>query len=107
MFLIPGTNSCLQCTRRERLPEVQNIAFDYYTQFKNSQFSWTETVRIYLNEVSTESAYIIDYEYSIFSLAQIRRFAVKNMKRPSRKHDSIVHTTLGNIAEFQLEKTYR
>ena len=57
-----------------------------------------------MNEVSTESAYIIDYEYSIFSLAQIRRFAEMDMKRPSRKHGSIVQTTLGNMAEFQLEK---
>ena len=55
-----------------------------------------------MNEVSTESAYIIDYEYSIFSLAQIRRFAEMDMKRPS--HGSIVQTTLGNMAEFQLEK---
>ena len=30
---------------------------------------------IYLNEVSTESAYIIYYEYPIFSLAQIRRLS--------------------------------
>ena len=49
-----------------------------------------------MNEVSTESAYIIDYEYSIFSLAQIRRFAEKDMKRPSHKHGSIVQTTLGH-----------
>ena len=65
----------------------------------------TETARIHLNEVSTESAYIIDYEYPIFSLAQIRRFAVKDMmKCPSHKHGSIAHTTLGNMTEFQLEK---
>ena len=57
-----------------------------------------------MNEVSTESAYIVDYEHSIFSRAQIHRFAEKEMKRPSRKHGSIVHTTLGNMAEFQLEK---
>ena len=57
-----------------------------------------------MNEVSTESAYIIDYEYSIFSMAQIRRFAEMDMKRPSCKHGSIVQTTLGNMAEFQLEK---
>ena len=69
-----------------------------------SQFLCTETARIYLNEVSTESAYIIDYEYPIFSLAQICRFAVKDMKRQSHKHGSIVHTTLGNMAEFQFEK---
>ena len=62
------------------------------------------TARIYLNEISTESAYIIDYEYPIFSLAQTPRFAVKVMKRPSHKHGSIAHTTLGNRTECQLEK---
>ena len=80
------------------------MAFDYYTQFQNSRFLCTETARIYLNEVSTESAYIIDYEYPIFSLAQILRLAVKDMKRPSHKHDSTAHTTLGNMTEFHLKK---
>ena len=77
----------LRDVKRDRtLVRGSKRAFDYYTQFQNSRFLCTETARIYLNEVSTESAYIIDYEYPIFSLAQIRRFAVKDMKRPSHKH---------------------
>ena len=54
--------------------------------------------------INRKGIHHIDYEYPIFSLAQIRSFAVKDMKRPSDKHGSIVHTTLGNMAEFQLEK---
>ena len=92
----------LRDVKRDRtLVRGSKRAFDYYTQFQNSRFLWTETARIYLNEVSTESAYIIDYEYPIFSLAQIRRFDVKDMKRPSHKQDSISHTTLGNITVAQ------
>ena len=73
------------------VPSILNAIPKFY-----SRFLWIETARIYMNEVSTESAYIIDYEYSIFSLAQTRRFAEKDMKRPSHKHGSIVQTTLGH-----------
>ena len=66
-----------------------------------SRFLCTETARIYLNEVSTESAYIVDYEYPIFSLAQILRLAVKDMKRPSHKHG---HNT-GKHDRFSVGKT--
>ena len=41
----------------------------------------TETAHNYLNEVSTESAYIIDYECPIFSLAQIRAYHLRDVKR--------------------------
>ena len=41
----------------------------------------TETARMYLKEVSTESAYIIDYEYPIFSLAQIRAYNLGDVKQ--------------------------
>ena len=36
---------------------------------------------MYLKEVSTESAYIIDYEYLIFSLAQIRAYNLRDVKQ--------------------------
>ena len=70
----------------ERLSEVQNVRSIIIYAIPNWRFLCTETARIYLHKVSTKSAYIVDYEYPIFSLAQILRLAVKDMKRPSHKH---------------------
>ena len=39
------------------------------------------TARIYLNSISMESPWYVDYKYVIFSLAQIRVYILRGMKR--------------------------
>ena len=72
------------------------VSFDITAKFKQNKqrFLFRQTAGIYLKNTSIESSYFLDYKYVIFSLAQIRRFAEKDMKRLSGKHGSIVtHNT--------------
>ena len=47
---------------------------------EHMRFLPRETVRVYLNSMSIESPWSLDYKFVIFSLTQIRAYILQGMK---------------------------